>query len=144
VVADVAVTVMPKLATGAGFTVSPAAALCASAPLVPVAATENVPVPPPLAVVTVICVVPDPVTVAGLKLAVAPDGSPDAWKLTTPPNEPAGVTVTAYVALPPAVIVVPDVAAIPTPKSPAGAVPTVYVPAVCHPVLCPAWSSTFM
>jgi hypothetical protein len=123
VVAEVAVTVIPKLAAAAALTVSVAAALCASAPLVPVTAGENVPVPPPLAVVTVIVLVPDPVTVAGLKLAVAPEGSPDACKLTTPPNPFTGVTVTVYVALPPAVIAVEDVAVIPTPKSAAGAAP---------------------
>ncbi|MBI4909095.1 MAG: hypothetical protein HY820_36075 [Acidobacteria bacterium] len=65
-----------------------------SAPLVPVIVTVDVPVGvPPLAAI-VIAVEPDPVIVAGLKLAVAPVGKPDAEKLTTPANPPWGVTVT--------------------------------------------------
>jgi hypothetical protein len=35
-------------------------------------------------VVTVIVELPEPVTEAGLKLALAPDGRPDALKLTVP------------------------------------------------------------
>jgi hypothetical protein len=37
---------------------------------------------------------PDVVTVAGLKLAVAPEGRPLALKLTVPVNPVTGVTVT--------------------------------------------------
>jgi hypothetical protein len=44
-------------------------------------------------VVTVIVDEPDVVTDAGLKLAVAPDGSPLALKVTVPVKPPDGVTV---------------------------------------------------
>jgi hypothetical protein len=49
-----------------------------------------------VAVVTVMVVGPDP-----LKLAAAPAGSPLALNDTVPLNPPEGVTVTAYVVLPP-------------------------------------------
>ena len=55
-----------------------------------------------LAVVTVIVVDPDPLTVVGLKLADAPVGSPLALNPTGSLNPPEGVTVTVYVVLPPA------------------------------------------
>ena len=55
-----------------------------------------------LAVVTVIVVDPDPLTVVGLKLADAPAGSPLALNPTVSLNPPEGVTVTVYVVLPPA------------------------------------------
>lgn len=51
-------------------------------------------VPLVLLVVTVIVVEPDPVTVAGLKLARAPLGNPLTLKLTVLLNPPDGVTVT--------------------------------------------------
>jgi hypothetical protein len=44
-------------------------------------------------VVTVIVDDPVPVTVVGLKVAVAPVGSPLALKVTTPLKPPDGVTV---------------------------------------------------
>lgn len=46
------------------------------------------------AVVTVIVDEPDVVTDAGLKLALAPDGSPLALNVTVPVKPPDGVTVT--------------------------------------------------
>jgi hypothetical protein len=54
-----------------------------------------VPVPPLADVVTVMVLVPDPVTVAGLNVAVAPAGSPAAWKLTALLNPFTAVTATA-------------------------------------------------
>jgi hypothetical protein len=42
----------------------------------------------------VIVLVPEPVTVAGLKPAVVPTGSPVAERLTTPEKPPVAVTVT--------------------------------------------------
>jgi hypothetical protein len=54
--------------------------------------------------------VPDPVTVVGLKAPVTPVGSPDTPKLTTPLNPLLGVTVTVYVVLfPSATVRVPGV-----------------------------------
>jgi hypothetical protein len=61
-------------------------ALCVNVPLVPVIVKVEDPVAVPGDAVTVMVVVPDPATVAGLKAAVAPDGSPDGPKLTTPLN----------------------------------------------------------
>ncbi len=45
--------------------------------------------------------VPEPVTEAGLKLAVTPAGKPVTLKLTTPPNPPVGLTVMVDAVLPP-------------------------------------------
>jgi hypothetical protein len=44
-------------------------------------------------VVTLIVELPEPLTEAGLKLALAPDGRPDAVRLTVPLNPLTGVTV---------------------------------------------------
>src|ERR1035441_2768831 len=63
---------------------SGALGLCESAPRVPFTRMVNDPVPPLDDVFTVSVVAPEPVTVVGLKLAVAPDGNPEALKLTTP------------------------------------------------------------
>jgi hypothetical protein len=86
--------------SGGAFTLplmipSDALVLCESAPLVPVTPMVNDPVPPLDDVFTVSVVDPVPVTVVGLKLAVAPDGSPEAPKLTTPLNPFNAVTVIA-------------------------------------------------
>ena len=62
-------------------------------PLVPVIVNGYVPVGVVPAVATVIVDEPDVVTDAGLKLAVAPDGSPLALKVTVPEKPPEGVTV---------------------------------------------------
>jgi hypothetical protein len=85
--------------SGGAFTLplmipSDALVLCESAPLVPVTPMVNDPVPPLDDVFTVSVVDPEPVTVVGLKLAVAPDGSPEAPKLTTPLNPFNATTVT--------------------------------------------------
>ena len=48
----------------------------------------------PAAVVTVRVLDPEPATVAGLKLAVAPAGSPLALRVTVPLNPFSGLTFT--------------------------------------------------
>ncbi len=58
------------------LTVRVALAECVSAPLVPVTVTEYVPAGVVLEASIVSCAVPEPVTVCGAKLAVAPAGSP--------------------------------------------------------------------
>jgi hypothetical protein len=59
-----------------------------------------------VAVVDVIVSVEDPdVTDGGLKLAVTPDGSPLALKVTAPANPPDGLAVAVYVVPAPAVTV---------------------------------------
>jgi hypothetical protein len=70
-------------------------------PVVPV--TVRLEFPPAVdgAVVTVRVDVPAPVMVAGLKLAVAPAGSPVTLGVTVPLNPFSAVVVTVYVALPP-------------------------------------------
>ena len=74
---------------------SDALALCGERKaLVPVAVMVNDPVGPLGEGMTVRIVDPEPVTVVGLKLAVAPAGSPEAPKLTTPLNPFSAVTVT--------------------------------------------------
>ena len=52
--------------------------------------------------VSVIVVVPLPVTLVGLNAAVTPDGKPLAANVTLPANPFCPVTVTVYGALPPA------------------------------------------
>jgi hypothetical protein len=73
-------------------TVSVTAMLCCKLPLVPAMVSVNVPLGLPA--VTVIVVVPDPVTEVGLKLALAPPGNPAPLKVTAPVNPSNGVTVT--------------------------------------------------
>jgi hypothetical protein len=73
-------------------TVSVTAVLCCKPPLDPVMVSVNVPLGLPA--VTVIVVVPDPVTEVGLKLALAPPGNPATLKVTAPANPSNGVTVT--------------------------------------------------
>lgn len=53
--------------------------------------------------VVTICnwLVPEPVTVAGLNVAVAFNGTPDTERLTAPEKPPDAVTVTVKVAVPP-------------------------------------------
>ena len=94
-----------------------------------------------LLVVRIVNVVePEPVTVVGLKLPVTPEGSPDVPKLTVPLNPLLPVTVTVYVALPPAATV-PGPAVIPMEKSGAGAPPgTVQVPNCDQPLSCDAFA----
>jgi hypothetical protein len=60
--------------------------VCVRLPLTPVIVTVDVPTGVLPVVVTVNAELPDPVTVAGAKLAVAPAGSPLALSVTTPVN----------------------------------------------------------
>ena len=79
---------------------------CTVVPLVP--ATVSVELAPGVAAVvfTVMVVVPaPPATVAGLKLAVAPAGSPLTLGVRVPVNPFTAAIVTVYVVLPPAVTV---------------------------------------
>jgi len=73
----------------------------------------------PNVVVTVIVVVPEPVTVVGLKVAFAPAGRPlGVGNDTTPLNGPDFVTVIVYVVLLPTTMVL-DVGEAESEKSPA-------------------------
>ena len=72
-------------------TVSVTAVLCCKLPLVPAMVSVNAPLGLPA--VTVIVVVPCPVTEVGLKLALAPPGNPVTLKVTAPVNPSNGVTV---------------------------------------------------
>ena len=72
-------------------------AVCVVLPLVPVIVTVDVPAGAVLAVVTVSVEVPDPVTVAGEKLAVAPLGNPLALSVTTPAKPFNDPIVAVYV-----------------------------------------------
>jgi hypothetical protein len=71
---------------GGGVTVRAIVVVCLKVPDVPVIVRVNVPVGVVLAVVTVIVEEPEPVTEVGLKVALAPDGSPLALKVTAPAN----------------------------------------------------------
>jgi hypothetical protein len=75
---------IPIAAAFATVRVTPA--VCVRLPLVPVMVTVDVPTGVVPLVVTVSVELPDPVTVAGTKLAVAPAGSPLALSVTTPLN----------------------------------------------------------
>ena len=83
-----------KSGVAGGCTTNDTEAVCERVPLVPVIVNGNVPVGVVPAVVTVIVDEPDVVTEAGLKLALAPAGSPLALKVTVPVKPPDGVTVT--------------------------------------------------
>ena len=72
---------------------SVAVVLWDSDPLVPVTVSVDEPVGVPGDADTVTVVVPELVTVAGLKEAVAPAGKPDVVKLTIPLNPFEAVTV---------------------------------------------------
>ena len=67
--------------------------LCVSGALVPVTVTFEEPVGVPGEAVTVIVVVPEPTTVAGLKAAVAPVGKPLVENVTVPAKPLIAVTV---------------------------------------------------
>src|SRR5262245_45369404 len=62
--------------------------------LVPIIDSGKLPTGLVKSVETVIVVVPEPVTVVGLKLALAPVGNPLALKLIVPANPAEGTTVT--------------------------------------------------
>ena len=83
---------------GVAFTVSPTLAICVKLPLVPVMVNVESPTGVVQLVVTVSVEVPDPVTVAGEKLYVAPLGSPLALSVTTPLNPFNAPIVAVYVA----------------------------------------------
>jgi hypothetical protein len=68
-------------------------AVCVSVPLVPVIVSVDVPTGVLPVVVTVSVELPDPVTVAGEKLAVAPTGSPLALSVTPPLKLPIAATL---------------------------------------------------
>jgi hypothetical protein len=84
---------MVKSGTGAGFTTRVTVVECTSVPAVPVMVSVYVPAGVEVLVVTVIVELPDTATEPGLKLAVAPVGSPLALNVTVPLNPPDGVTV---------------------------------------------------
>lgn len=77
-------------------------------PLVPVIVTVKLPVLVEAVVVTVMVDEPEPVSVAGLKLAVAPAGRPLAPKVTLLLNPPIDVMVAVYEMLLPCVTVCED------------------------------------
>jgi hypothetical protein len=86
-------------------TVSDTVPVCVVLPLVPMSVTVDVPAGVVLVVVTVSVEVPDPVTVAGEKLAVAPLGNPLALSVTTPANPFNDPIVAVYVVVFPATTV---------------------------------------
>ena len=79
-----------------------------SDPLAAVTLTVELPMAVPVVVLTVSVVDPEPVTELGLKLPVAPDGSPDTPKFTVPLKPLIGVTVTVYEVLLPTTTVCED------------------------------------
>ena len=88
-----------------GFTTSVTVVECTRLPLVPVMVSVYVPAGVLVLVVTDMLEEPEPVTEAGLKLALAPLGRPLTLKLTTPLNPPDAVTVAVYDVPAPAVTV---------------------------------------
>ena len=92
-----------KLGPAAAFTVSETVAVCVSAPLMPVMVTVDVPVMAVELAVNVTALV----DVVGLvpKVAVTPEGNPEADKVTLPVKPPEGVTVTVLLPLVPCVTV---------------------------------------
>ena len=80
--------------SGGGVTDKVTAAVWTRAPLVPVIVSAYVPGGVVRLAVTVIAVVPDPVSVGGAKLAAAPVGRPLTVKAIVPENPFAGVAVT--------------------------------------------------
>jgi hypothetical protein len=85
------VAVSEKLA--AAVTVNVTVVVWTKVPLVPVMVRVELPTGVLALVVTVIVDDPVPVTVVGLKVAVAPVGSPLALKVTIPLKPPEGVIV---------------------------------------------------
>lgn len=93
-VAEAGVAEIEKSPTTGAFTTSVTEAVWLSVPLAPVIVNGKLPVGVVLAVVTVKVEEPDVVTEVGLKLAVAPVGSPLTLKFTVPVKPPVGLTVT--------------------------------------------------
>jgi hypothetical protein len=100
-VTEEGVTDWEKSGVAAGVTTSETVVERTSAPLEPVMLMAKVPVGVLAVVATVIVEEPEVVTEAGEKLAVAPEGSPLALKVTVPVKPPDGVTVAVYVVLAP-------------------------------------------
>lgn len=71
--------------------------VCVKLPAVPVTVMLELPVGVELPVVTVIVEEPEVVIEVGLKLALAPAGSPLALKVTGPVNPFTALTVAVYV-----------------------------------------------
>lgn len=92
-----------KSGVATAFTVSEIVAVCVSEPEVPVIVTVEVPV----VAVELAVKVTELVEVVGLvpKLAVTPDGRPEADNVTLPENPPEGLTVIVLLALLPCVTV---------------------------------------
>ena len=86
--------VADKEKSGGGLTTRMTEVLCVRVPLVPVMVRVYVPGGVVLLVLTVRVEEPEPVIEVGLKLAVAPPGSPLALKITLPLNPFNAVTVT--------------------------------------------------
>jgi hypothetical protein len=85
----------------AAFTVSGTASVCVIAPLVAVTVSDELPAGVEAPAVIVSVVVPLPVMLAGLKLAVAPAGSPVTDNATAPLNPFVPLIVICEVALAP-------------------------------------------
>ena len=83
-----------KSGVGVAFTTSPTVAVRVSTPLVPVIVSVGLPAGVFAAVLTVSVELPAPVTVAGLKEAVAFAGRPLADRFTVPVNPLRAPTVT--------------------------------------------------
>lgn len=96
---------MVKSGLGGGLTTSVTVVECVRLPLVPVIVKVKVPAGVVALVVTDMVDDPEPVTEAGLKLALAPAGNPLTLKLTLLANPPDPVTVAVYDVFPPAVTV---------------------------------------
>ena len=79
--------------SGEGLATRLTDALWATGPLVPVIVTVYLPGGVMLLVLTVMVEEPEPVTEVGLKLALAPVGSPAAPKVTVPVNPSSAPTV---------------------------------------------------
>jgi hypothetical protein len=82
---------------GCAFTTKLTVVLCVTLPLVPIIVNVDVPTGVLPVVVTVNVELPDPVTVAGEKPAVAPAGNPLALSVTTPVNPFTAPTLAVYV-----------------------------------------------
>src|SRR5882724_11006707 len=96
------------------LTVKVRAAVCVNAPLVPVIVSGELPAGVLEVVVMVSSDTPEPVSAAGLKLAVAPVGSPDTLRLTAPLNPFTALTdIFGYPTLPPAAIEIVVAGAVP-------------------------------
>ena len=101
-----------KFGVAGALTVRLIVAECVVVPLAPTTVTVAAPVAAVLAAVRVRTeLVPVVVVVAGLKLAVTPEGNPVALKATALANPPVRVTVMVLVALAPVLIATDEGAA---------------------------------